>query len=396
MICYTVSDVNKFIKNIFSYEEIFCSISVKGEISNFVRHKSGHMYFTLKDEKSSIRCVMFSEHVNRVGFLPKDGMSIVVTGNVGVYERNGVYQIYVLTMAEDGDGSIKKDLDDLTLKLMDEGLFDLDKKRHIPKLPKVIGIITAPDSAALQDVINILSRRMPLLSLKVYPALVQGKGSVDSILSALNMAAIDNPDVLIIGRGGGSAEDLSSFNDESILRQVYGLKIPVISAVGHETDRCLLDLVADLRAPTPSAAAELVCLDVREIKSQLDYIMDRINICMKNVIDSYDVAFCDLKYKLNYLSPFSRILNLYDRLNQLSARLDVAVHDVLIENYDNLQKMKVLLDSLNPTRVLKRGYSILLDDSNSTINSVYNMQLGDLFRIKMSDGECVVKVVEKL
>lgn len=396
MICYTVSDVNQFIKKIFAYEEIFCSISVKGEISNFVYHKSGHMYFTLKDEKSSIKCVMFSEYADKVGFLPKDGISVIVTGNVGVYERDGIYQIYVVNIVEDGCGNIRKDLDDLTLKLMNEGLFDLDKKRTIPKCPKVIGIITAPDGAALQDIINILSRRMPLLSVKLYPALVQGKGSVDSILNALKMATIDNPDVLIIGRGGGSAEDLSSFNDESILREVYKLNIPVISAVGHETDRCLLDLVSDLRAPTPSAAAELVCLDVREIKGQLSYVMERINICMKNLINRYDVAICDLKYKLNYLSPFSRILNLHACLSQLSEKLDFAVCDVLKESYNRLQKKKVLLDSLNPTQVLKRGYSILIDDNNDIINSVDNMQLGNLFRIKMSDGECVLKVVKKL
>lgn len=396
MICYTVSDVNEFIRKIFSYEEIFYSISVKGEISNFVCHKSGHIYFTLKDEKVSIKCVMFSEYADKVSFLPQNGMSVIVTGNVGVYERDGIYQIYVVNIVEDGCGSIKKDLDDLTLKLMNEGLLDSDKKRPIPERPKTIGVITAPDSAALQDIINILSRRMPMVSVKVYPAFVQGRNSVDSILSALKIAAIDNPDVLIIGRGGGSAEDLSSFNNESILREVYNLEIPVISAVGHETDRCLLDLVSDLRAPTPSAAAELVCVDVREIKRQLNYIMERINICLKSVFDRYDVAFCDFKHKLNYLSPFSSILNLYERLNKLSEKLDFAVHDILKENYDNLQKKKVLLDSLNPVGILKRGYSIVVDDNNSIISSVDSIQLGDVFRMKMVDGECVVKVVEKL
>ena len=396
MICYTVSDINEFIKKIFSYEEIFYSISVKGEISNLVCHKSGHMYFTLKDEKSSIKCVMFNEYADQIEFLPKNGMSVIVTGNVGVYERDGIYQIYVVKMIEDGYGSIKKNLDDLTLKLMNEGLFDSDKKRPIPKRPKIIGVITAPDGAALQDIINILSRRMPILSVRVYPALVQGKDSVDSILSALKVAAIDSPDVLIIARGGGSAEDLSSFNDESILREVYRLKIPVISAVGHETDRCLLDLVSDLRAPTPSAAAELVCLDVREIKRHLNYIMDRINICVKNVVDRYEVAFCDFKYKLNYLSPYSHILDLYDRLSELSLKLDSEISDILQVDYDILQKNKVLLDSLNPMQILKRGYSMVLGDNNGIINSADNMQLGDIFKIRMADGACAVKVIRKL
>ncbi len=396
MICYTVSDINELIKKIFSYEEIFYSISAKGEISNLVCHKSGHMYFTLKDEKSSIRCVMFNEYADQIDFLPKNGMSVIVTGNVGVYERDGIYQIYAVKMIEDGYGSIKKNLDDLTLKLMNEGLFDSNKKRPIPKRPKIIGVITAPDGAALQDIINILSRRMPMLRVRVYPALVQGKDSADSILSALKVAAIDSPDVLIIARGGGSAEDLSSFNDESILREVYRLKIPVISAVGHETDRCLLDLVSDLRAPTPSAAAELVCLDVREIKRHINYIMERINICIKNVIDKYEAAFFDFKYKLNYLSPYSYILNLNDQLDDLSLRLDSAVSDILKVNYDSLKKNKVLLDSLNPMQILKRGYSMIIDDNNGIIKSVDNMQLGDIFKIKMVDGECTVKVIRKL
>ena len=396
MICYTVSDINEFIKKIFSYEEIFYNISAKGEISNLVCHKSGHMYFTLKDEKSSIRCVIFNEYADQIEFFPKNGMSVIVTGNVGVYERDGIYQIYAVKMIKDGYGSIQKNLDDLTLKLMNEGLFDSDKKRPIPKRPKIIGVITAPDGAALQDIINILSRRMPMLSVRVYPALVQGKDSVDSILSALKSAAIDSPDVLIIARGGGSAEDLSSFNDESILREVYKLNIPVISAVGHETDRCLLDLVSDLRAPTPSAAAELVCLDIREIKRHINYIMERINICIKNVINKYETAFFDFKYKLNYLSPYSHILNLNDRLNDLSLRLYSAVNDILQVDYDSLQKNKVLLDSLSPMQILKRGYSMVVDDNNGIINSVDNMQLGDIFKIKMADGECAVKVIRKL
>ncbi len=396
MICYTVSDINKFIKQIFSYEDIFCNISVKGEISNFIYHKSGHMYFTLKDELSSIKCVMFNEQADKVTFLPENGMLVVVKGDIGVYERDGIYQIYVSSIIEDGCGSIKKDLDDLTSKLMNEGLFDSDKKRSIPKKPKEIGIITAPGGAALQDIIQVLSRRMPMLKIKVYPALVQGKEAVDSIVNALKFVAVDCPDILIIGRGGGSAEDLSAFNSEVVVREVYKLDIPVISAVGHETDRCLLDLVADLRAPTPSAAAELVCLDIRELKNHLDSVMKSVELSMQSIINRYFVNVCDLKSKLDYLSPNSYVLSLYERIDRLSKALDLSIFKIIEENDYKLTKKKILLDSLNSFRILERGYSIVVDNRNSVINSVDKLSLGDVFRIKFIDGECSVKLVEKL
>lgn len=396
MICYTVSDVNKFIKQIFSYEEMFGNISVRGEISNFIYHKSGHMYFTLKDENTSIKCVMFHEQADKVTFFPENGMSVVVKGNIGVYERDGIYQIYVVNMTEDGCGSIKKDLDDLTLKLMNEGLFDSDKKRPIPEKPKEIGVITSPGGAALQDIIQVLSRRMPVLKIKVYSALVQGKEAVDSIVNALKLVAVDRPDVLIIGRGGGSSEDLSAFNSEIVVREVYKLDIPVISAVGHETDRCLLDLVADLRAPTPSAAAELVCLDIREIKNQVDSVMNRIEMCMQNIVDRYSVNVLDLKNRLNYLSPYSRVLRLYERIDQLSKALDFSICKIIEKNDHKLIEKKFLLDSLNPFRVLERGYSIVVDDKNNIVNSVDKLSLGDVFRVKFINGECSVKLVKKL
>lgn len=396
MICYTVSDVNKFIKQIFSYEEMFGNISVRGEISNFIHHKSGHMYFTLKDERSSIKCVMFHEQVDKLEFFPKDGMSVVVDGNVGVYERDGIYQIYVATMFEDGRGSIKKDLDDLTLKLMNEGLFDSDRKRHIPEKPRIIGVVTALGGAALQDILQVLSRRMPMLKVKIYPVVVQGKEAVDSIVSVLKFVAVDHPDVLIIGRGGGSTEDLSAFNSEIVVREVYKLDIPVISAVGHETDRCLLDLVADLRAPTPSAAAELSCLDIREIKNHLDNIKERMEIFIKNIVDRYYANICDLKNKLDYLSPHSRVIHSYEKLDQLAKTLDFLICKYIEQCRYELVKKKILLDSLNPFEVLERGYSVVIDGNNNIVNSVDKLSLGDVFRVKFIDGECSFKFIKKL
>lgn len=396
MICYTVSDINKFIKQIFSYEEMFGNISVRGEISNFVHHESGHMYFTLKDERSSIKCVMFHERVDRVRFFPKNGISVVVEGNIGVYEREGIYQIYVASMIEDGCGLIKKDLDDLTVKLMNEGLFDLDQKRCIPEKPRTIGVVTALGGAALQDILQVLSRRMPILKVKIYPVLVQGKEAVDSIVNALKFVAIDHPDVLIIGRGGGSTEDLSAFNSEIVVREVYKLDIPVVSAIGHETDRCLLDLVADLRAPTPSAAAELSCLDIREIKNRLNSTMKRIEMCMQNMVNRYYFNVCNLKNMLDYLSPYSRVLHSYEMLDQLSKTLDFLICKLIEQNSYKLVKKKILLESLNPFKVLKRGYSIVIDENNSIVHSVDKLLLGDVFRVKFVDGECDFKLVKKL
>lgn len=396
MICYTVSDINKFIKQLFSHKEMLCNISVKGEISNFIHHKSGHMYFTLRDASSSIECIMFCKQTEQLEFLLKNGMLVVVRGNIGIYEKDGVYQIYVSNMIEDGPGLIKKDLDDLTLKLMREGLFDSDKKRPIPEKPKIVGVVTAPNGAALQDIIQVLSRRMPMLKIKVYPAVVQGEKAVDSIVSALKFVAIDAPDVLIIGRGGGSIEDLSAFNSEIVVREVYRLEVPVISAVGHETDRCLLDLVADLRAPTPSAAAELVCLDIREIKSRLDDSMNRIEMCMKSILNTYDIALYDFKQRLDYLSPYHKITCLYERLDQFSRALNSSIGKYVEKNSCKLTEKKILLDSLSPFGVLKRGYSIVIDSNNNIVSSVEKLSRGDVFRVKFIDGECSIKFVEKL
>ncbi len=395
MFCYTVSDVNKFIKQIFSYEEIFYNISIKGEISNFTHHKSGHMYFTLKDENSSIKCVMFREQADCVDFFPKNGMSVVLSGDVSVYERDGTYQIYVARMGKDGHGLIQKKLDDLKNKLFHEGLFDSKNKKQIPKNVRRIGVVTARSGAALQDIIQVLSRRLPVLTLYVYDVLVQGNGAASSISRALSAADQDGLDVLIVGRGGGSSEDLDPFNDEGVVRKICELKTPVVSAVGHETDFCLCDLAADLRAPTPSAAAEIVSLDKVELINKIDNMRDIMDMIIKNSIDKYETMILDLRNRLDYLSPKNYILRCYEYLNKLKERLDFLIFDLLEKYYNKLNIYDKLLKILSADNVLKRGYAVVFNESGKCLSAASGAGVGDILNVKFFDGELNVLVVKK-
>ena len=393
---YTVSDVNRFIKQIFSYEEIFYNISVCGEISNFVNHKFGHMYFTLKDRESTIRCVMFKEQADKVKFFPKDGMSVVAKGDIGVYEKSGTYQIYVRNLTKQGEGDIQKELEQLTNKLLKEGLFDSDRKVAIPKKPNVVGVLTALNGAALQDVIQILSRRSPILKLKVYPALVQGENAARSIIKAINLAKKDSLDVLIIGRGGGSSEDLDPFNNEQVVRAVASFEKPVISAVGHETDRCLVDLVSDLRAPTPSAAAELVCVDIEDLKKQIDNIKNMMYNSMKDIFEANIYRLDNLKSRLFNASPLNELLLSNERLEQLKIRLNMAINIRYNMCKDRYENQSQLLESLNPLKVLSRGYSIVFDENGKVIRSVYKTKVDNNINILLNSGSIKAKITEKI
>ncbi len=393
---YTVSDVNKFIKQIFSYEEIFYNISVCGEISNFVSHKFGHMYFTLKDRESAIRCIMFKEQADKVKFFPKDGISVVAKGDIGVYEKSGTYQIYVRNLTKQGEGDIQKELEQLTNKLLKEGLFDSDRKVAIPKTPNVVGVLTALNGAALQDVIQILSRRSPILKLKVYPALVQGENAVRSIIKAINLARNDYLDVLIIGRGGGSSEDLDPFNNEQVVRAVASFEKPVISAVGHETDRCLVDLVSDLRAPTPSAAAELVCVDIEDLKKQIDNIKNMMYNSIKDIFEANVYRLDHLKSRLFNASPLNELLLSNERLEQIKIRLNMAINACYNMCKDCYENQSQLLESLNPLKVLSRGYSIVFDENGKVIRSVYKTKVDNNINILLNSGSIKAKVTEKI
>ena len=270
---FTVSELNGYIKNLFDSDRTLSAVSVKGEISNFTRHSSGHLYFSIKDKGSVIRAVMFRAAAQKLVFAPENELMVIVTGRIGAFVRDGQYQIYVETMQPDGKGSLALAFEQLKKKLASEGLFDQSKKKPIPKIPKRIGVITSPTGAAVRDVINVVTRRFPYAEILIYPALVQGAGSAASLIGAVEyFDKTASCDVLIIGRGGGSIEELWSFNDEGLARAIYNCRIPIISAVGHETDFTICDFVADLRAPTPSAAAELAAPDTAKLLKQFSNI----------------------------------------------------------------------------------------------------------------------------
>ncbi|MDE5600167.1 MAG: exodeoxyribonuclease VII large subunit, partial [Oscillospiraceae bacterium] len=355
-----------------------------------------HMYFTLKDRESTIRCVMFKEQADKVKFFPKDGMSVVAKGDIGVYEKSGTYQIYVRNLTKQGEGDIQKELEQLTNKLLKEGLFDSDRKVAIPKKPNVVGVLTALNGAALQDVIQILSRRSPILKLKVYPALVQGENAARSIIKAINLAKKDSLDVLIIGRGGGSSEDLDPFNNEQVVRAVASFEKPVISAVGHETDRCLVDLVSDLRAPTPSAAAELVCVDIEDLKKQIDNIKNMMYNSMKDIFEANIYRLDNLKSRLFNASPLNELLLSNERLEQLKIRLNMAINIRYNMCKDRYENQSQLLESLNPLKVLSRGYSIVFDENGKVIRSVYKTKVDNNINILLNSGSIKAKITEKI
>lgn len=393
---YSVSEVNRFIKQIFSYEQIFYNINVKGEISNFKYHSSGNMFFTLNDEKSQIKCVMFKMYADSVAFFPKNGMFVCVRGDLNVYERNGTYQIYVTAISERGEGLIQKKFDMLSEKLMNEGFFDRDKKHSFSKLPRVVGVVTAPDGAALQDVYQILSRRLPILRLKVFSCLVQGLKAVNSIVRAIKLASYDDEvDSLIICRGGGSHEDLNPFDDEMVCRAVFECNKPVISAIGHETDHCLLDFVADLRAPTPSAAAELVCVDCKELNEKIDSRFDDMQNSLLNFLNEKEFKLNNLQAKLACFSPYGLLMNLEFRTNEFANRLFYLVSRIFLVFYDEVEKISSLLKNLSPFGLLQKGYCLVFDESGSLVRQVDNVKIEQNLSLMFSDGSLKAKVVEK-
>ncbi|MDR1754422.1 MAG: exodeoxyribonuclease VII large subunit [Eubacterium sp.] len=342
----TVSQVNRRISLMIKSDKTLSDICVKGEILNFVRHyKSGHIYFTLKDEESSLKCVMFSENTESLRFIPEDGITVKVRGRLDVYERDGRYQLYAVEIEKDGTGSLYLEFERLKSKLSEEGLFS--QKREIPKSPKRIALVTAKGGAALQDIISVIERRFPMTELMLIPVAVQGETAPNSIVSGLEAAQHTGSDLIIFGRGGGSSEDLSAFNSECVARAVYKSKIPTISAVGHEIDFTIADFVADLRAPTPSAAAELAVPDINGIKLDIKRIEEQ------------------LKY---------RIKAIYDR-----KKLEFA-------------KTVEIIRSLSPEGIMLRGYSLVYKEG-SLIKHADDLDKGDLIKIKMNGGEVNARII---
>ena len=434
---YSITALNRAIKNMFDSKPELNRVYIKGEISNFKHHTRGHLYFTLKDENSRIAAVMFSSAASKMNFEPEDGMKVLVCGRVTVYEATGGYQIYVDQMDLDGIGNLYLEYEKLKKKLEQEGLFSLEHKRPIPKYPKKVGIITAPTGAAIRDILSTIKRRYPICETILFPALVQGTGAKESIVEQLTRAQEFDLDVIICGRGGGSIEDLWAFNEEIVARAIYESRIPVISAVGHEIDFTIADFVADLRAPTPTGAAEMAVPSLVDLKTLIEQYKIRLNENVKGIInyntkrlqnirESYvlknPLALYEVKeQKLDtYIDRINTIIN--TMLNDYKVRLDnikssyvlknpLATYEVKKEKLINLEKIlnKIViskidvskhkyevminkLDLLNPLNILSKGYSLVTLEGN-VVKSSKDLKIEDTINIRMHEGK--VKAIVK-
>lgn len=386
----TVSQINGYVKKILDHNIILNNVWIKGEISNFKHHYSGHLYITLKDEGGVLKAVMFRSSAQSLTFEPSDGMKVLARGRISVYEAGGSYQLYIEEMIPDGVGELYIAYEQLKKQLAEEGLFDEVHKKPIPQFPKCVGVVTASTGAAVRDIINVITRRYPMAEIVIYPAQVQGTGAAQSVVRAIEyFNATKEVDTLIVGRGGGSIEDLWAFNEEITARAIYASQIPIISAVGHETDFTIADFVADLRAPTPSAAAEIAVPSMIELRNRINIDQNRIS---QNVVGRIESSRLLLK-RFKMKTP-------KDRIDDYNLKLDS-----LLKSMENSLKMKTMtlkrqfaeqtakLDALSPLQTLSRGYSIPTTEDGTVIRSAEEMKKGMEFTLRLKDGsrECVVK-----
>lgn len=392
----TVSQLNFYIKSVLEDDENLKNVFLKGEISNLKSHfSSGHIYFSIKDEKSLLKCVMFAGYARHLKFMPEDGMKVILRGRVSLYESSGQYQLYVEDMYPDGVGELHLAFEQLKRKLFEEGLFDESEKKNIPDFPKSIGVITSKSGAVIQDIKNVVARRCPMCEIVLCPVSVQGDGAVQQIVNAIKLFNDRRAaDVLIIARGGGSLEDLWTFNDEKLAREVFKSEIPVISAVGHETDFTICDFVADLRAPTPSAAAELAVPNIKDVEIYLDGLSSSVDNLIKKKIGDCEVKLDDLFYKLKLFSPTKKIDASKFQIQTLSSRLVDSVLNRLKKNGADVNVLASKLEMLSPLSVLNRGYSIVYKNKK-ILKSVNGVNEDDLVNVRLADGEIECRVIKK-
>ena len=384
---YTVTQVNKYIKKILDNDFILSNIMIKGEISNFKNHSSGHLYFSLKDENASMRCVMFKGQTLSLKFKPQDGMKVVISGYVSSYEKDGQCQLYCDFMQLDGVGDLYAQYEKLKEKLSKEGLFDESRKRKLPLLPKCVAVITSPTGAVIRDILNVSLRRFPKANIKLFPSSVQGEGAFRELVHQVQFINDNNfADVIIIGRGGGSIEDLWNFNSEELAYAIYNSKIPVVSAVGHETDFTICDFVSDLRAPTPSAAAELVFPSLEELTYKLLTFEKRLKFALVSNLDNK-------RKKLKILNESYCFRRPEEIVNKLRIRCDMAEKSLVQLNEKCMNKKKGefsniinKLDALSPLKTLSRGYSVVMV-GDKVIKSEKDIEKGEEFRVRLNDGE---------
>ncbi len=383
----SVTELNGIVKGLLDTEPLLNDIYVRGEISNFKAHSSGHFYFSLKDEGGIIRSVMFRSSAVMLPFFPENGMKVIAHGRVSAYVRDGQYQLYVDSMEPDGIGSLYIAFEQLKAKLSAEGLFDESKKKSIPKIPRRVGVITSPTGAAVRDIINITGRRFPYAEIVLYPSLVQGADAPLSLCGGVSyFNETKSVDVIIIGRGGGSLEDLWAFNDEMLARTVFSSDIPVISAVGHETDFTICDFVADMRAPTPSAAAEIAVPDAFELKRKINNIISREEAILSVKIDAYRKRLTSIEHSRTLVSPMNMLEDKRMNVFDISKRLENSVEHILSDRIKSLAAVAGKLSALDPLSVISRGYSAAFNNDGSIIKSVNDVQIGDSVELRVSDG----------
>lgn len=440
---YTIKEINKYIKMRIDNDTVLSNVWLRGEISNFTHHSSGHMYFTLKDKDSRIKCVMFASQNARLKFIPRDGTKVLTRGSVSVFERDGAYQFYAQAMEPDGLGSLYLAYEQLKAKLEEEGLFAQSRKQALPLFPRTVGVITSPTGAAVRDVITTLQRRYPIANILLAPVQVQGELAAPSIVKAINyMNAIKQCDVLIVGRGGGSLEELWAFNEEAVVRAIAASAIPIISAVGHETDFTLSDFVADVRAATPTAAAELAVPHLQEIKAKIKYNQDAMTRAMqyqlshtkqrlnrlvtspsliepKRIVNKYaeridylqmalkshlkakvnkdKVILSSIDQKLARIHPEHRIKLNYKQVERIQEQLTESMKKLLTKQTYNFVSLTKQLDALSPLKVMSRGYGLVYDDSEHLVKSVKQVKVGSTLQLNVTDGkiDCEVKGIKE-
>ena len=390
---FSVSQVNKYVKIIMDNDPFLNNISITGEITNFKAHYTGHFYFTLKDETSTIKCVMFKSNASFVDFKPEDGMKVVVSGQVNVFERDGLYQVYCKTMKKAGIGELYLAYEKLKKKLEDEGLFNDSFKKSIPFLPNRVGVITSKTGAVIRDIINVSTRRFSNVNLLIYPASVQGVNVAQSIIQGIKtFNKLNNVDVIIIARGGGSFEDLFGFNDENLAREIFASNIPIVSAVGHETDFTICDLVSDLRAPTPSAAAELVYPRYSDIVSKISTNKNRNMLAINGYINRKRDYLNRIKASKIEKMPFDMITSYRLQIDKIIT-LSKNKIDMKIQKYKNsCMKNVASIDALSPLKTLCRGYSVVQNKDGMVIKSVKDVNKNEELSLIMKDGKVDVKV----
>ena len=390
----TVSELNTYIKGKIEEDAFLEQVLVKGEISNFKHHYTGHMYFTLKDENCLIKCVMFKTYTNTLNFVPKDGAKVMVLGKVSVFERDGVYQIYVRAMQQEGIGDLYAEYEKLKARLEQEGLFAQEHKKKIPLVPKCIGVLTSNTGAVIRDIINVATRRNPNVYIKLLPVPVQGTGAAQKIVAGIQtMNEQQLADVIILARGGGSLEDLWPFNEEIVARAIYASEIPIISAVGHETDFTIADFVADLRAPTPSAAAELAVPNVAEMKQKIAIQNNRCKQALKKELQYMQLRYEKCMSSKCFQAPLQKINEYRMILDMHVKQIENSIQKSWQQAKTEMLKNITRLDALSPLKTLTRGYAIVQTKQNEVIKSVKQLKTGEEVQLLLEDGKKNAKIL---